>query len=267
MNTQVLDGRVIAQKILTALQVKCSQLKTKPKLLILQIGDNAASTQYVSLKKKRGEEIGISIIVQQVNTEEQIREAINTHRDKVSGIMIQLPLPTGFNTQEILSLIPQELDVDGLLLENSPFNTAVADAVVTILATVQSISNTTELLIIGDTPYVGGSIANALTKQGFVNIKTIHEFSTQNEDAMKSAEIVISCVGRPHIFSAKQLKEGSVLIDVGTSPNQRGEIVGDFDTSEAVGHLRAYTPVPGGVGPVTVAQLLKHVVQISEKAN
>jgi len=273
MQTTLLDGKALSAKILLELSQTISENNLKPRLLIIQVGDHAASAQYVALKKKRGVEIGVEVIVEHVagskfaTLKEKVSSIVAKDRTAVDGIMMQLPLPEPQHTADVLSIIPPELDVDGLLGKASNFNSAAADAVIALLSTLPDYSTKPfTILIIGDSPYVGGSIYQALLKTNTIhtnNIACINEFTADKEDYFQKYTVVISCVGKPHIYSAKALRKGAILIDVGTSPTIQGQIVGDFDTAEANGYLTAYTPVPGGVGPVTVAMLLKHVVENS----
>jgi len=245
MQTTLLDGKALSAKILLELSQTISENNLKPRLLIIQVGDHAASAQYVALKKKRGVEIGVEVIVEHV-----AGSKFATLKEKVSSIVAK-----------------DRTAVDGLLGKASNFNSAAADAVIALLSTLPDYSTKPfTILIIGDSPYVGGSIYQALLKTNTIhtnNIACINEFTADKEDYFQKYTVVISCVGKPHIYSAKALRKGAILIDVGTSPTIQGQIVGDFDTAEANGYLTAYTPVPGGVGPVTVAMLLKHVVENS----
>lgn len=265
IHTEVIDGKAIGQSILAEVKQQLDEIKITPILLIIQIGELLASTQYVALKKKRAEEIGIHVLVEHVleiahaDMFTHLSHIIDANKSLVDGIMIQLPLPEGTNTKEMLSLIPTELDVDGLRLDQSPWNTAVADGVLFLLKTQKNVSRTSKLLILGEAPYVGASIITALKKEDYEYITSVNEFTPHKEQHMRQAEVVISCIGRPHIYSSEQLHKGTALIDVGTSKNSEGILVGDFELTKADGHLSSYTPVPGGVGPMTVAFLLKHV--------
>ena len=265
MDTQIIDGRQLGQEILSDIQLKLTQLSIHPKLLILQVGEDPASTQYVELKKKKGTLVGIEIIIERIedgNSEDingRVSELIAKNKDLVDGIMIQLPLPQNTNTEELLALIPAELDVDGLTLQKSPWNTAVANAVLHIMRVNQEISRTSTVLVLGEAPYVGASIVSALKKEDYEYVTSVNENTPHKAQHLRKAKVVISCIGKPHIYHAQQLHKRAVLIDVGTSEDREGKIVGDFDVSKAQGYLSAYTPVPGGVGPMTVAMLLKSV--------
>jgi methylenetetrahydrofolate dehydrogenase (NADP+)/methenyltetrahydrofolate cyclohydrolase len=278
MNTRIIDGRKIANDELNELRLTIQKNKLTPDLLIIQVGDDQASSQYIAIKKKRAAEIGIATHVEKIGatTEAELKSRIQKliqDYHNVDGIMIQLPLPTTVNTQAILSLIPPQQDVDGLLLEKSPHGTAVAAAVEHILA-VEKLQEK-NILILGDSPYVGESVRRQLSRNqaeligrewrmtnrpAYPNVAIANEFSSNILQQLKQADVVISCIGKPKTYNARQLKQGATLIDVGTSPDETGKIVGDFDTSEADGYLAAYTPVPGGVGPITVAMLLRNLV-------
>ncbi len=267
-----LNGRTLSAKLLDNLSQTVRNNNLSASLLIIQIGDLPASAQYVALKKKRAEEIGITVYIEQVieheeiDIENHVQNIIDAHKDKVDGIMIQLPLPNGADTKKILSIIPKALDVDGLLLEDSPFHTAVADAVVELLKEYVPEAISKKVIIIGDSKYVGGSVLTALNDASFNDISVINEYTINPEQQIKNGEIVISCVGKAELFNDSQLKENAILIDVGTSPNIEGKIVGDFSISnKEETKIAGFTPVPGGVGPMTVAMLLSHTVQTALK--
>lgn len=273
MQTQIIDGKLLADDLLASFLKKRELLGFSPRLLIIQIGNDPASIQFVSLKKKRGEQIGINVeiinlpVMGESELIEILHKTIEDHRKVTQGIMIQLPLPKGIDTEKVLSLIPPELDVDGLLLQQSPYNTAVADAVLYVLGLQGIRVMDKKILVLGESPYVGNSIISALKLAKHENVSSINENSDRIPEQMKDADIVISCIGKPHIYTAHDIKEGALLIDVGTSKNIEGKIVGDFDISNAQGHLVGYTPVPGGVGPLTVAMLLKHTLDNARLVN
>lgn len=263
MITKIIDGKALSQTILSRLKNVIEEKGLRPSLLIIQVGDNPASNQYVALKKKRGEEIGISIHVEKLPTddyEKAISLIINQYQSKVQGIMIQLPLPDSAKTKEVLNLIPPKLDVDGLRLPTSYFKPAVVDAVLQLLSSVDLDLMKQQMLVIGDSPYVGHAIKTALEQKFGNEVLSVDEFTKNPVEVLQKADIVISCVGKPHGYAVRQMKAGATLIDVGTSKNSDGKIVGDFDITEVAGHLLAYTPVPGGVGPMTIASLLQHTV-------
>ncbi len=262
MLTRRIDGTLHATTILQQTKELISINKLSPRLSIIQVGNNDASSLFVSLKQKKGIAIGIQVDIYQIpiTNEEEVMRVISEHissiKNSVDGIMIQLPLPSGFSSERILKLIPKNLDVDGLLLQSSPYPTAVAAAVWELLE--KEKLKDKHITVIGSSPYVGGSVAHLLNKKGLTHYKVIDESTPNKPEHLKRADIVISCVGKPHIYNAQDLKQGAILIDVGTSKNSEGKIVGDFDTTAANGYLTAYSPVPGGVGPVTVAKLLQH---------
>lgn len=266
METRIIDGRKIASDERNEVRQMIQKNKLSPDMLIIQVGDDPASTQYVGIKKKRAEEVGISMYIEklaEVNEKvlgTQIRKLIQEYKH-VDGIMIQLPLPLGVDTTAVLSLIPPNQDVDGLLLDKAKHGTAVANAVQMII-NLEKLQKK-KILILGNSPYVGGSILRKLADQrGYPHV-AVADINTRNIlKQLSLADVVVSCIGKPQVYKATQMKPGSVLIDVGTSPDSTGQMVGDFDVSEANGHLAAYTPVPGGVGPITVAMLLRNLVYL-----
>lgn len=275
IETVLLDGKTLSTKKLATLGQLIQEKQLHPQLAIMQVGDNPASNQYIALKTKRGTEIGIQVDTHKVSTITDLQEELTkVLRQSYNGIIIQLPLPEGAKTQGLLDLVPVSKDVDGLSTESlsnlktgtAQFKPAVVEAVLGLIQGYGLSLGGKTIAVLGKGPYVGQSIIDTLRSQ---NLKTdiieIDEFTPNPKEQLQMADIVISCIGKPHIYSAKDLKEGSILIDVGTSPDPAtGKIVGDFDTTEAQGYLQAYTPVPGGVGPMTVASLLENVTKAAQ---
>lgn len=275
METILLDGKKLANEVLAQLRETITAKILHPRLLIIQIGENPASEQYVALKKKRGEEIGVEVIVEQLPSETSFSD-IQIYIQKIvtgknpPGILVQLPLPKHLSPQSVLDLVPLELDIDGLSSKNLEqlsegtqlFAPAVADGVLKILSAYNVPVSGKKIAVLGQGIYVGKPIADMIEREYGVIVTRVDMNTPNPLDVLKSSDIVISCIGKPHIYNATELKSGAILIDVGTSLDPVSEkIVGDFEKSSAEGYLGAYTPVPGGVGPMTVASLLGNVVK------
>ncbi|WKZ24166.1 MAG: bifunctional 5,10-methylenetetrahydrofolate dehydrogenase/5,10-methenyltetrahydrofolate cyclohydrolase [Candidatus Dojkabacteria bacterium] len=261
---QQIEGQTIARRIEAAIRQERETLLQSPILDIIQIGNDPISEKYVSLKQRKGAILGISVryhrLQSQKNTFSQARTLIKEIQNDTNGILFQLPIEPKADTERYLRLIPRRLDVDGLLLEESPFPTAVAAAVLTIIKELP-IQRETRILVLGESPYVGKSIFRELKKHGFTNIESINEFSENPQEKIKNAAVLISCVGIPGIFSEQDVTQGAMLIDVGTSLTKEGKVVGDFRLTPEAPRFAFYTPVPGGVGPITVACLLQQVTR------
>jgi methylenetetrahydrofolate dehydrogenase (NADP+)/methenyltetrahydrofolate cyclohydrolase len=269
MQTIILDGKALAEKKRSLL----GQDLTGRRLDIIQIGDNAASKQYVAIKKRVGEQLGVSVTIHAFDqlSFNEFSDLVASLTANTNGIMLQLPLPDSLRTQtqQFLDAIPTELDIDGLNSTNlaairtgkSRFLPAVVNAVTAIIEEYKLVMTDTRIVVIGNGQYVGAPIAARLQSLFPHNHLSVLDINTMNFDTLAAADLVISCVGAPHAYTAKRLKRGATLIDVGTSRHPTlNKIVGDFDVSEAADYISAYTPVPGGVGPMTVISLLENLL-------
>jgi len=230
----IIDGRAIADKRAASLKLKVQSLKRPPKLAIVMIGDDSASRIYVNLKIKKAQEVGI---------ETELRTDLSTDAD---GIIVQLP-----GGENLIGQIPLEKDVDGLR-ENSPFLPATVKAILEILKQVQDDTNGT-YVIVGQGKLVGKPLADYLEKN---NCKVIRcdEFTKDLKTETYKGDILVCATGTPNLIKADMVKPGSIVIDVG-SPK------GDVDFENVKDIAGAITPVPGGVGPMTIISLLENVVE------
>lgn len=248
----IIDGKAIAAKRLASLKLKVQSLTRPPKLAIVLIGDDPASKIYVSLKIKKAKEIGI---------ETEVRQDLNTDAD---GIIVQIPGP-----QELIDRIPLEKDVDGLR-ENSPFLPATVKGILTILQDVipakagiyidsgsaLRLSGMT-FCVVGQGKLVGKPLSDYLEKN---NCKVIRcdEFTKDLKTETLKGDVLVSATGVEHLIKADMVKNGAVVIDCG-SP--KAEV--DPAAAEVASVM---TPVPGGVGPLTVVSLLENTVQAAYNA-
>lgn len=253
----VFDGRAFAAKKEENLKVKVSKIKAKgitPRLASILIGDDPASRLYISLKKKAAERIGAEIVVQEFSSNISADKVVRTieqynNDDKIHGIMVQLPLLLALRPQTsvIIGSIRTEKDVDGLR-EDREFLHPTSKAVFQIIEEANSLLGRDFLTIavVGESGTVGSSL-----------VRKIKNSSLQLIKETNFADIVVSATGSPGIIKSDMIKEGAVVIDVG-SPR------GDVDPSVA---LRAsfITPVPGGVGPVTISCLLENLIVSASK--
>ena len=275
----ILDGKILSQKILNNLSLEIGNLGiNKPTLDIIIVGSDPASQKYVSLKQQKAQSIGISGNVHQLDqnstTEEVLSLVEKLNNDQnVSAFMIQLPLPSQINTQKVLSKIDPQKDADGL----SPFNlgllfqkesTGIASAtawgIIKLLEEYQIDLNGKNAVIIGRSPEVSVPLfALLLGKNATVTICHSH---TQNlKEICQKADILISSIGKAKFLNKDFVKEGAVIIDVGFSFYSNGKVSGDFDFDEVSQVAEFITPVPGGVGPMTISSLLFNTVNISKK--
>lgn len=269
---KILDGKTLSEKILSEIKSELLMTYDKPRLDIFLIGNNPASDKYVALKMKAATEVGINTIlhkypedVNEVSILSEIND-LNQNPD-VNGIMVQLPLPKTFNSQSILDKIDTGKDVDGLNAANLGKMFARREDVL-LSATTKAISKI--LIEYGievkgkDVVVVGSSIQVGLpTVALFLNLGSTvticNENTTDLDEKISNADIIVSATGTPGLINDRNVKVGAVVIDVGFTLVD-GKVFGDADMSKLTYIASSITPVPGGVGPVTVACLLENTL-------
>lgn len=262
----LIDGKALAAKIRQEIAQEVSAFGRHPRLNVLLVGDDAASRLYVDLKQTAGKEAGVDVIVDHraINsTQAELEALIDAWNadDSVDGILIQLPLPSGFDTDALIKRIAIEKDADGFHPNNPNLVSPLHEGILLLI-------NETPLKLPGSQ---GVIIANSdifskplekLLSIGGVSVD-IMQPDDINKTLLEEAELVISAIGRPLFLPASLLKNGAVLIDVGTT-RENGKTYGDFDI-ESIRNTDCWlTPVPGGVGPMTVALLLKNVLRLAK---
>lgn len=287
----ILDGKKVAEEIKNELKTKTDKLYKdkgiKPGLAVLLIGDNPASSVYVKSKEKNSKELGFKSLVlrkPETITEGEVLNIIEAWNNDFSihGILVQLPLPKHINESRVLLSIDPEKDVDGF----HPFNvgkliTGMKGPVPCTPAGIHELilrynidTKGKHTVVVGRSNIVGKPIANIMyqRKDGADSTVTICHSSTQNlEYYTKQADILIVAVGKVNLITAEMIKEGAVLIDVGINrvdddSRERGyRIVGDIDFDGCKEKASAITPVPGGVGRMTIAMLLKTTFELADE--
>ncbi len=274
----LLDGKNTSQKILDSLKQEIIQNNLSPKLDIILVGDDSSSQKYVELKQKKAESIGIGGQIHrlpQTSTTSEVLSLISqlNNDPSVTGLMVQLPLPKQINTEQVLLSIKPSKDADGL----NPINLALlfqknslAISSATSLGIIKLIEEYNldvsgkNAVIIGRSPDVSLPLfAQLMAKNCTVTI--CHSYTQDMAKITSMADILISSVGKPKFLGAEFIKKDAVIIDVGYAIDPiTGKTSGDFDF-EAIQDLVGYiTPVPGGVGPMTVASLLFNTVSIAK---
>lgn len=260
--TTIFDGKNYAlgkEKEIKSQVANLNKKGIKPKLATILVGDNPASRLYVSLKQKAGERVGIEVEVYKVNkikTAIHILHLIKLLNDdpKIHGIMVQLPLPEKFKKDQakIINQIAPHKDVDGMQ-ENSTYLPATVKAVMTVLKEAKLTGNNKKILVIGAKGEVGRRLVLAL-KTKWWKIEEA-DIDTKNLTTLaQRVKCIISCTGQEGLIKANMVGENSVVIDVGAPK-------GDVDFNEVSKKARFITPVPGGVGPVTIVSLLENLVE------
>lgn len=263
--TNYFDGKKIRDKILADLKTKINEMKEKPVLAVFWIGENQVSGHYVSIKRKIAEDLGVEFelikLDENVSQEEVLDRIEKLNKDQnVMGIMTQIPLPAHLDQEDIIRAIDPKKDVDGLKYCMGMESAFMPPVVMAILEAVKLSGKKIEesnIAIIGNGFLVGAPLVKAM--DGKAMALSVANSGTENiSDLTEDADIVISATGVGHIIKPEMVKEGVVLIDAGTS-EVSGEIRGDIQP-EAFKKASYYTPVPGGIGPVTIAMLMKNLM-------
>ena len=284
MKSQIIDGKVISAQVRSEISVDVSKLKNDhniiPKLAVILIGDDAASQVYVRNKQKSALSIGMHAEDYKFSISDTTESVINLINDLnndpyTNGILVQLPLPENFNKEKIIYSIDPLKDVDGL----HPFNVGLVSLGQPrfIPATPFGISEMlnraninvegSNIVIIGRSNIVGIPLGNLFVQKmkNFNSTITICHSRTKNiSEYTKNADIVMAAIGSANFLTLDMVKENSVIIDVGinrvedSSKKSGFRLVGDVDYQSMIGFVKAITPVPGGVGPMTIAMLLKN---------
>ncbi|MDP2632397.1 MAG: bifunctional 5,10-methylenetetrahydrofolate dehydrogenase/5,10-methenyltetrahydrofolate cyclohydrolase [Candidatus Curtissbacteria bacterium] len=268
---QILDGKTLRDEIEKDLKSKIQNLKTKPKLVIIQIGDVAESNTYIGQKVKFGEKIGAIVthkkLPEDIPEHELIEQIQLANEDKnVNGIIVQLPIPQSVNKEKIIDTISPEKDVDGQtaisiksLVDGLPtFIPATTKGVLTLLGKNKIELSGKHAVVVGRSTLVGKPTALALLNRDAT--VTIAHAKTQNlQEITKSADILIVAVGKPKMITRDFVSENQVVVDVGINVIN-GKLIGDVDFDEVSKIVAAISPVPGGVGPMTVASLFQNLM-------
>lgn len=279
MTAQILNGKILASEIRSELKSRIATLREHPHLAIILVGHNEASSLYVRNKRKAAEETGIDTTLFQLDedvNETELLALINKLNtdSQVNGIMIQLPLPKHLDTPKILNSVLPIKDVDGfhpcnigLLQNNDPAAVVAATpkGIMRLLKTAQINLEGKNALVIGRSQIVGKPMAMLLLNNDCT--VTIAHSHTQNlPQLIAQADILIAACGCPELIKGKDLKENAILIDVGIN-HVNGRLCGDVDFETAKEKVSYITPVPGGVGPMTVAMLLENTFEAYIKQN
>lgn len=280
---EIIDGKKIADKILSGLADRISRLNSagaSPRLIVILVGQDPASLSYIKVKQKRAEEIGLTVEVKTYpeNAEQTLLvreiEELNNAPD-LSGILVQLPLPPHLNKQAVLDAVSPELDVDSLTSVNKSrllagkdalFVPPAAAAVMKILEHFNIDLKNARILLIGTGDLVGKPLAALFRGKG-INYQLANRQTKNLVELSRQADVIITGVGKPGLVRGDMIKPGAVVIDAGTTGSESGELLGDIESGSVSRTARLLAPVPGGVGPVTVAMLLSNVVQNAEQRN
>lgn len=279
MMAKILDGKATANDLLEDVTNKISKLKAKgivPGLAVILVGDNSASQVYVRNKRKKAEKLGINFVLKELpkdSTQEEVLQLVEqfNHDEKINGILVQSPLPKQIDEEKVIRMIDPKKDVDGLhpqnlglLFGNIKQYYPVActpKGVITLLNKYQINVDGKNVVIVGRSKLVGKPLL-ALLNNLNATVTLAHSHTHNLEEITKKADILIATVGKIGVITDNMVKPGAVVIDVGINRNSDGKLVGDV--ADNVKEVASYiTPVPGGVGPMTVATLMEQVVELT----
>lgn len=274
--SQLIDGKQIAKDIKDELKKEIQQLKNsniEPTLAVILVGEDPASQIYVSNKKKACAYVGIRSLSYELPgdvTEEELLGVIEelNQREDVHGILVQLPLPAQIEEEKILMAIQPEKDVDGfhpinvgaLSIGKEGFQPCTAAGIIELLKRSQITIEGKHCVVVGRSNIVGKPVSLLLLQEN--GTVTICHSKTKNlKDICRQADILVAAVGKANMITSDMVKDGAVLIDVGVNRLENGKVCGDIDYENCKEKASAITPVPGGVGPMTIAMLLYNCIQ------
>ena len=277
----IIDGKAIAADLRADIKQQVTALKergTTPALAVILVGDDPASQVYVGGKIKACEEVGIESYEHRMpadSSQQEIRHIIKNlnHNPSVHGILLQLPLPAHLDADELIQSIAPEKDVDGLTYLNQGKLVAgdqtglvpcTPQGSLRLIKSVRSDLTGLNAVVIGRSLLFGKPMAQLLISES-CTVTTAHSKTKDLAEVCKRADILVAAVGRPRMVKGEWIKDGAIVIDVGINRLDTGKLCGDVDFDEASQVAGAITPVPGGVGPMTIACLLQNTLQAARK--
>lgn len=274
--TQIIDGKMISSQIKDELRQKTAELKAKGigiKLAVIQVGNDPASTVYVGNKKKACEYIGIESLAYELpedTSEAELIELVEklNHDVTVNGILVQLPLPKHISEDIVIQTISPLKDVDGfhpvsvgnLCIGQPGFVSCTPAGIIQLLKRSGIDMVGKECVIIGRSNIVGKPMALLMLREN-ATVTITHSKTKDLKEVAKRADILIVAIGKPKMITSEYIKEGAVVIDVGIHRDENNKLCGDVDYESVAPLCSAITPVPGGVGPMTIAMLMNNCVE------
>lgn len=273
----VLDGKTLAKQIEDELRLRVQKIKdrtnTTPVLATILVGDNPASVTYVRMKGNACKRIGLQSLkiemADSTSTDELVQKIKELNEDEnIYGILLQHPVPKHIDEQKCFNTILVNKDVDGvntdtfgrMSMQLDSFKSATPLAILTILKYYNIQLEGKEAVIVGRSPILGKPVGMMLLNEN-ATVTICHSKTKDLPDIIRRADIVVGAVGKPKYIQADWIKEGVILIDAGYNEGN----IGDIDLENAVKKCSAYTPVPGGVGPMTIISLMRQTVESAEK--
>ena len=275
IHNKIIDGNLQSQVIRDKIQYEITKLNIKPKLAIVLIGNNPASEIYVKIKIKRADEVGIEVVLYTFNesvTNLKLLECIASlnNNKTIHGILLQMPLPPHIDKNSLLTIISPDKDVDGfspinvgrLYSQTNGFIPCTPLGIMHLIKSVREDITGLKATIIGRSTIVGRPVAELLLQQD-CTVTIIHSKSQNIDEDTKKSDIIVAAVGVPKLIKREFINPGAIVIDVGINKIQ-SQIVGDVDFENVIDLVSYITPVPGGVGPMTVAYLLHNTLKAAQ---
>ena len=276
---EIIDGKALAKKIRSELKEEVEELKKQgvhPKLAVIMVGDDKASAVYVRNKSKACNEIGIEyeeFLRDSSITQERLINLIKglNEREDIHGILLQSPIPDGLDIREAFNTIDYRKDVDGfnpinvgkLSIGEDCFVSCTPYGVVKMLEEYNIPTEGKRAVIVGRSNIVGKPLIQCLLNKN-ATVTVCHSRTKNIEEITREADILVAALGKPKFITADMVKDGAVVIDVGINRNEEGKLVGDVDFENISKKASYITPVPGGVGPMTIAMLMYNVVKAAK---
>ena len=272
---KILDGKAVSLKVKESVKVRADELKkfgVEPTLAVVLVGEDKASQTYVRAKEKACNEYGIKSVAHRLSentTQNELLALINVLNldDSIHGILVQLPLPKHIDTNVVLAAIDPRKDVDGFHAVNVGKLVSGLDGFVpcTPLGVMEILKEYgievagLNAVVIGRSNIVGKPMANLLLNAS-ATVTVTHSKTKNLKEICKNADLIVAAIGKPFFLKADMVKDGAAVVDVGINRLDDGRLVGDVDFEEVAPKCSYITPVPGGVGPMTIAMLLNNTI-------
>lgn len=276
MMAHLIDGKEISLQIKEELKQKAIEYKERGievTLAVIQVGNDPASSVYVGNKKKACEFVGIRSLAYELpeeTTQEELISLVNelNERADVNGILVQLPLPSHINEDFVIKTIATEKDVDGfhpqsvgaLSIGQKGFVSCTPAGVIELLKRSNIEIAGKECVVVGRSNIVGKPMALLMLREN-ATVTICHSRTKDLKEVTKRADILIVALGKPRFITSDYVKDGAVVIDVGIHRDENNKLCGDVDFADVEGKVEAITPVPGGVGPMTIAMLMNNCIE------
>lgn len=260
----IIDGRALAEKMLATTAMQVSDLSYTPKLGVVTCDPNLETKQYLELKRQKAQQVGIELVVLELPdfaTTEDCIASVNRLAEDAHGVLVQLPLPTTIDRERVLDAIPVHKDPDGFAYGRDERSVLPpVAAAIEIIATEYDVTFANQtVVVLGNGRLVGRPAAQYAETLG-AQVTVLEENTADYDAVLRAADIVITGVGQPHFVTSTMLKDGVIVFDAGASEDG-GVVVGDVDPSVAK-TASLFTPVPGGIGPITVSALLDNLLKL-----